>query len=125
MRDVLADEIQPGLVLHLDPATLIAAGATASCPADKRVVGGHFFVCVTTAKDGSSTWIPTYSNRAIGNVEIPSAAKSGHIKWTGTPSYYSPHQVWTVPTAAAVADAARVGRDASRQRQRNSAKIYS
>jgi hypothetical protein len=119
MRDVSLAELGVGLVLHLDPDSLEAAGATFSCARGARVRGGHFFVCVAhdeVSKTGR--WVPVYTEDGPGRFSVDAAMKVGHEKWTTSSTVVHPGQVWTVPDSA-VPLAARDGRDMSRQGSRN------
>lgn len=110
-------EISPGLVLHLDPDELIAAGATYTCAEAERVRGGHFFVCLKT-NGQLSRWLPVYTDDGPGRVEILATDRRGHAKWTGGTCYYHPSQVWDAANAA-IPGAAAEGRDQSRRGSRN------
>jgi hypothetical protein len=115
----VADEIAPGLVLHLDPNVLEAQGSTFTGATATRVRGPHFFICVgldDTA--GAGTWVPLFSEQGVGRVAIDKTTAYGHPKWKGGDSYCHPAQVWTA-THAAVAAAAQAGGDLSKPNSRN------
>lgn len=115
---ITSDEIDRGLVLHMDPAVLLANGAKVKCPVPSRIVtSGHFFLCLgVDATHGD--WAPLYSKNGPGRAEIPASGKQGYVKWTGAPSYYHSDQIWTVSHTGAVA-AAGVGGDMSKRGNRN------
>src|ERR1043165_6193614 len=98
---VTEQELNFGLVLHLDPDVLEAHGATYSCDEKHRVKGHHFFVC-TGADEETGLWLPLYSNTGIGRIKFPDEGRSGHPKWTEALCYYHPDQVWTAPHGAIV-----------------------
>jgi hypothetical protein len=101
----------PGLVLHLDAATLRKAGGTYTCPDTGAVVGLHFFVCIeASAKTGA--WVPLYSIPGTGRILLESAVKRGHEKWTAGNSYYYNWQLWFAPHRA-IGIAAKAGGDLS------------
>jgi hypothetical protein len=75
-------EISRGLVLHLDPDALVAAGATFSCPEALRVQGSHFFVCVDAGDAETTRWVPLYTKSGPERVAIDTAGSSGHPKVT-------------------------------------------
>ena len=116
-RRVNYAEIQPGLVLHLDPVTLEAEDATCTCVPELRVADGHFFLCIGLAGD-TGRWLPLFTNDGIGRYELV-GAKSGHPKWTGTRSFFHPSQIW-IAGSKAVIEAAAAGLDMSSPGARNS-----
>ncbi len=109
--------IQPGIVLHLDPSTLEAEGATYSVERSYRVDNEHYFVCLVR-DDERAKWIPVFSNAGDGREELAQAEKQGHPGWTRGTSFYHPAQIWDAPHDAVI-EAARVGNDLSRAGQRN------
>jgi hypothetical protein len=118
-REVSLAEVGVGLVLHLDPDTLEAAGAAFSCDPRARVRGGHFFVCVThDVARRTGQWMPLYTQDGPGRVPVDATLKVGHEKWTASSTFVHPEQVWTVPDSA-VPPAAKDGRDMSTQGGRN------
>ncbi len=118
MVQIAEDEIDRGLVLHLDPSTLKNAGATICCCDESREVKGtHFFLCLgVDATHGD--WLPLYSEDGVGRLRITKAGKYGHPKWTRSDSFYHPNQIWTV-THGGVVEAAIGGSDLSMPGQRN------
>jgi len=54
MIDLVSDEVTPGLVLHMAPHILEVEGAKFFPPDERRVEGGHFFLCV--AVDGGDSY---------------------------------------------------------------------
>lgn len=112
------EEIVRGLVLHLNPDVLEAEGGTYTCIPSRRVLGGHFFLCLETASDGHGRWLPLYEGDGVGRIKVSSDARVGHPKWTNSPCYYHPAQVWTA-SHAAVSKAALAGLDQSVVGSRN------
>jgi len=110
-------EITPGLVLHLDPDTLAAQGATCTCTVGQRVQGGHFFLCLEVEGE-LAVWVPLYSNDGVGRSQLSANGRSGHRKWTTGTFYWYHGQVWRAPHPAVVA-AADAGGDMSRAGSRN------
>lgn len=101
---VSVSEIEPGLVLHLDPRVLEQRGGTATGPAAARVRGTHFFICLSI--DGSTgQWLPCFSHAGAGRLEVPAGARTGHAKWTDGTCWFHPAQVWTVTHQAVIAAA--------------------
>ena len=113
----LAKEIAPGLVLHLDPDTLLEHEATVTGRPECRVQGRHSFLCVEVTGDDSQ-WCPLFSRPGPNRVELPRSGRRGHRAWVEGTSHLHPSQVWTVSTDAVVA-AAKNGGDKSTPRQRN------
>lgn len=110
-------ELVPGIVLHLDPETLMAERGSYTCSDEVRVQGGHFFVCLSMDGDVGS-WLPLYSKPGVGRVKLTSDGRTGHPKWTDAPNYWHRDQVWTAPSSAVIA-AAAAGGDMSRAGSRN------
>lgn len=111
-------DIQPGLVLHLDPDALESQGGTYTCDSSARVFGGHFFLCLA-AGTARSVWLPLYSNSGMGRTGLTTNGRIGHPKWTKGTFYWHRDQIWKVPNAAVVA-AAAAGGDMSQPGNRNS-----
>jgi hypothetical protein len=113
----LSNELAPGLVLHLDPATLEQAGGQTAVHAGLKVQDSHFFLCLA---EESGTWrlVPCYSALGPDRLPIEEANKSGHPKWTAGTTYFHPKQVWTA-NAGAIEAAAKAGGDMSRPGKRN------
>lgn len=109
-----ANEIDLGLVLHLDPDELLAHGATYSCADALRVKGDHFFLCVGADEQGG-IWLPMYSKPNVGRIEVSHTGRQGHPKWRNGKFHYHPGQVWSasheaiVHTAISAADCSSAG----------------
>ena len=110
-------EIRDGLVLHLDPDELEAAGGTCTGAGPARVQGSHFFVCIAS-DERSGNWVPLFSAPGPGRELVPNEAKSGHPRWCESATWYPSDQVWQAPHAAAIA-AAIAGGDLSGAGVRN------
>lgn len=110
-------ELEPGLVLHLDPDELLAQGATFTCSESKRVRGGHFFLCLSV-EENAGRWLPLYSNMGIGRQALEQTSRTGHPKWTNATCYWHGGQVWNAPHSAVVV-AAIAGDDKSTPGSRN------
>ncbi len=108
---------EPGLILHLDPDTLLKNGATYTCEADLAVKDHHFFVCIAADPKGG-VWVPIYSVGGAGRVEIKAENKQGHAKVTSGSSYYHPAQAWRA-SHKAVQLAARAAKDQSTPKEPN------
>lgn len=117
-----AEEIKPGLVLHLSPDIMLEGGATHTVPEEFRVRGNHFFICRSVAgNDGR--WIPCYSDDGPGRLEIPASARVGHPKWAANDCYFHPAQIW-VASHGAIEAAAKAARDMSTTHRRNRIKLH-
>ena len=114
---ITAADITAGLVVHLDPSTLLQHAATPSPAAARVVIGAHFFLCYAADPD-RSWWTPLYTKRSKKRIELSRWGRSGHEKFTGERFEYDPEQTW-VATPEAIMLAARAGRDRSRIGLRN------
>jgi len=115
------DEIQPGLVLHLNPDELQRLGGTFTGPQDKRVKSGHFFLCLKRTDD-TGVWVPLFFNPGSGRQPVSSAGRSGHPKWTEGTFHWHEYQIWTAPHSGVI-EAAEAGGDLSTPGARNSLAI--
>ena len=97
-----AAEIQRGLVLYLDPETLLVKGAVCTSPRKKQVVGKHRFV-VVSAENGDITLMPLYSRSSGERIEIPKFGRRGHPQWTQGEAFAYPRQIWRADAATIVA----------------------
>lgn len=101
----------PGLVLRLDPKTLMAQGATYTGMDDAELSPQQYFVCIeSTPRD--ALWVPLFAASGPGRKGILPAAKSGHDRWSRYSSFYDPAQVCRV-THKAAQKAAEVAFDES------------
>ncbi|MCA9504496.1 MAG: hypothetical protein R3F16_20920 [Myxococcota bacterium] len=110
-------EIRDGLVLHLDPDELEAAGGTCTGAGPARVQGSHFFVCIA-ANDESGNWVPLFSGSGPYRDLLPDKEKVGHPRWRESTTYFHVKQVWQAPHSAVIA-AAIAGGDLSKPGERN------
>ena len=110
-------EIVPGIVLHLDPDTLVSDGAECTCTEAQRVRGCHFFLCVRATGE-HSRWLPLYSRAGLNRVQLSQRGRSGHPKWMAFECYYHTGQVWCA-THKAIAAATLAGQDRSERQRRN------
>ncbi len=79
----------PGLVLQLDPKTLVTYGAFAALPADTTLSAHQYFLCISTdAKEG--LWVPLFAGPGPGRKGIAATAKTGYAQWTRHSSFYDP-----------------------------------
>lgn len=113
----IPNEIQPGLVLHLDPDRLLQDGASHTVDALTRVQGQHFFLCLSV-EQGLSKWVPLFTTATADRLELPAQGRHGHPKWCGGVFHFYPSQVWTA-TPQAIANAAARAHDKSRAGSRN------
>jgi hypothetical protein len=113
----IADEIAPGLVLHLDPVALEHAGGSTSVLDALKVKAPHFFVCLSYV-DGQWRLMPCYTANGVGRFPISESDKGGHPKWASNTTYFHPQQVWVAPLAA-IEEAAAAGGDRTRPGRRN------
>jgi hypothetical protein len=111
-------EIFRGLVLHLDPDALEREGGTYSCLPDRRVHGGHFFLCLEVDA-GQGEWLPLYTKDGVGRRVLEKDGRRGHSKWTSADCFYHVAQVWRAPHRAVILAAQR-GKDMSSPGGRNS-----
>lgn len=111
------NEIEDGLVLHLDPDELEAEGGACTGAAGLRVQGSHFFVCIASDEQYGN-WVPLFSVDGPMRVLLPDEEKAGHPKWCESTTYFHSQQVWQAPHSAVVA-AAIAGGDLSRAGERN------
>jgi hypothetical protein len=116
-QPIEANEIVPGLVLHLDPDVMESAGGTYSCSASLRVQGRHTFLCLD-ATGTKARWLPLYSEMATRRRVLPKAGRTGHAFWVNGIFHYHEEQVWTVPHSACIA-AASAAPDLSTKESRN------
>lgn len=101
----------PGLVLRLDPKTLMAQGATYTGKDDEELSPQQYFVCIeTTPRD--ALWVPLFAAAGPGRKGILPTAKSGHHRWSRYSSFYDPAQVCRI-THKAAQKAAEVAFDES------------
>jgi hypothetical protein len=114
---ISANEIAPGLVLHLDPDELLSKGGTFTCVDSRRVKGGHFFVCVSVEGE-LGRWLPLYTRARIGRQPLTNSGRSGHPKWTCGTWYWHSAQIWSASHLAIIA-AASAGSDMSEAGVRN------
>lgn len=114
----LLDDIEKGIVLHLDPSRLLAKGGKPSGPPATWVVDWHFFLCIE-AGPKRGRWTPLFSKGGPPRIAIGPEGRSGHEKWTGGAWHYHPAQVWTA-SHHAVMEAAHAGKDQSLKGHRNS-----
>lgn len=110
-------ELEPGLLLHLDPDALVTHGATFTGTDKNRVLGGHFYLCTSHGPE-SGTWVPLFSKGGPGRIPISTVGRTGYWKWTQGTFHYHPGQVWTASRSQIVA-AALAGGDRSRPGSRN------
>jgi hypothetical protein len=111
------EEIQPGLVLFLNPAILLSHGAQTSCSEQHRVQREHLFVCLERSGE-RSLWVPLSSSEGNGSrLRVPRGAKAGHERWvSGDTFLFHGNQTW-VCTIAALIEAAAT--DVSQRWNRN------
>jgi hypothetical protein len=108
----LANELEPGLVVHLCPKTMLSLGGKVSGPPETWVKDVHFFL-VLSADAKRCRLLPIYSQDGPGRKLIPLEGRRGnHPKWKEGPSYFHPVQVWTA-SRQAIVRAADAGGDLS------------
>lgn len=113
----LSDEITVGTVLVLCPKTMLTKGGVVTGPPETWVVAPHFFIAIGADKK-RCRMLPLYSNDGVGREQIPTAGRTGHIKWTSGTWHYHPVQVWTA-SRHTIALAAKAGGDLSTAGARN------
>ena len=113
----IPNEIQPGLVLHLDPDRLLQDGACHSVSNAARVQGQHFFLCIAI-EHGTTKWVPLFTNASADRLELPKQGRYGHPKWCGGVFRFYPGQVWSA-SSQVVANAAARAHDKTRSGTRN------
>jgi hypothetical protein len=114
-----SSEIEPGLVMFLNPGVLLQRGAAASCGDAYRVTQEHHFVCLAR-ENGHSLWAPLSSSAGTNGTRllVPQNAKQGHESWTRNNSYLNHgNQTWRGPNEAFIA-ASRADRSQRFQRNR-------
>ena len=109
--------IKPGIVVHMDPETLLAGGSTTTAPDGVRVKDVHYFICLDRT-EAWAKWIPCFTDNGPERQAIQQQEKTGHPGWTQGGSYYHPAQLWDAPHEAAI-EAAKVGNDLSKPNARN------
>lgn len=87
------DELVPGLVLFLDPSTLLGNRATFNGPSFAATRLPHYFVCEATGP-GQSFWVPTSSKPGPGR--MPVRSKIGRPEWVGTSTFALEGHRWGV-----------------------------
>lgn len=112
-----SDELQLGLVLHLDPAILEHEGGESYPPSKRRVEGDHYFLCIHSSR-GLTCWVPLSSKDRRGRIRLSPFDKYGHVAWTRRSSYAIVAQFWLAP-AEAVLEAAACAFEQSRPGHRN------
>jgi hypothetical protein len=113
----LLNELEPGIVVHLCPKTMLSLGGKVTGPPETWVVDVHFFL-VLGADAKRCRLLPIYSQNGPGRKQIPTEARrGGHPKWPEGPSYYHPVQVWTA-SRQSIVRAAHAGGDMSRSGSR-------
>lgn len=118
-REVTAPgKFDVGLVLHLDPDTLLDHEATCSSPHPYRVNAPHFFVCVDVRGIDSACWVPLFSNPGPGRRRVPGGGRDGHPKWVDSIVHWHKWQMWCASNTS-VRRAAADGWDQSRPGSRN------
>jgi hypothetical protein len=112
------DEIVPGLVVHLDPRTLLGEGARTSASRSQRASSFHYFVCLAPYRDGW-LWMPLSSKEVPGErLPLYPRDKTGLATFVRGVSHVVATQVWWF-TLPMLAHAAEVGHDHSTPRCRN------
>lgn len=102
MAAVVAAEVQPGLVVHLDTVVLRSLGgsetnAVVSGTHDRAVQGPHYFLVLQVDAD-RCTAAPLFSKPTPGSDQLVEAGKSGLAdKWVGQTTYASRWQHWRIP----------------------------
>lgn len=110
-------EIRPGLVLFLDPETLLALSACCDASLNHLVRTPHYFLCFQR-NDTHGVWAPCSTKPAENREPIAQCEKRGHTHWKQGTSYCDIRQDWLIPHSVAVA-AATTARDASQRGIRN------
>ena len=113
----LRKELAPGYVLHLDPDELEKNGGSFNCSVEARVVGAHFFLCVSQVNNGF-VLLPLFTSASPGRVAVSRNGRTGHEKWTNGTFHFHPGQVWSA-SSNGVAAAAHRGKDQSKTGNRN------
>lgn len=103
-------DITPGLVLHLDTATLRARGdsqtnAESGAAGDRAVTGTSDFLVVGVDRaTGLCTAVPLFPKAAVGNQPLDDAHKrGGDAAWRDTPTFFSRWQHWRIPVDSLLA----------------------
>ena len=113
----LAGELSVGMMVTLCPKTLLGLGGKPSGPADRWVVGNHFFICLE-AGDKRCRMLPLYSHDGPGRDSLSTDGRTGHPKWTEGTFFFHPVQTW-VASRVSIARAAAVAGDLTRSGTRN------
>lgn len=112
------NQVEVGLVLHLDPDELERNGGKYSCSPERRVKGLHFFLIIGV-QGLTITCVPLYSNEnSPGREFVPKNGRTGHHKWARGSFYFDKNQCWSA-SAAAIWSAAQCGGDKSTSLNRN------
>ncbi len=108
MTAVSVGEVEPGLVIHLQPEEVVRLGGSlVKCPLGTEVKDKHFFLIVHVDDVKAECMaFPLYSQKQDIRDRIPleEEEKSGKPEhWIGRPSFYFKWQFWRIPLASVCA----------------------
>ena len=116
MSAIRVEDIQPGLVIHLDPSLLKAQGGSETNAqrdetGDRAVPDPRYFLVLEVDRAaGTCLAVPLYSKSAPGSQPLQETEKGGLAdRWIGEESFFSRWQHWRIPLSAI--PAASVGDD--------------
>jgi hypothetical protein len=109
------EDIQPGLILHIDTDLLRSHGgsltnAQVTPEEDRAVTGAHdFVVAQVDAKARRVTALPLFPRSAPGSAPLDDKLRNGPAEWMAHPVYYSRWQHWQIPFDALIAASSDTG----------------
>lgn len=99
MYDV--DEIDSGLVVHIDPDVLEQNGGTYTGAKERRVQGRHAFLIMK--REGEKVQLaPLFTNNGPSRHPISTSGRTGHPWWVKGIFYWHEFQVWSASAEAVV-----------------------
>lgn len=122
MPQVPQQEVEPGLVVHIDTDELRRLGgsqtnAERTLTEDRAVRGPHYFLILEVTGDACVA-APLFTRRTPGAERLDENRKTGlPAKWIGQDSHFNRWQHWRIPLAAVEASSAdEESNDANRRR---------
>lgn len=99
MSKVNMDEIERGLIVHLDPKVLAGGGSEATVKTGHAVKDPHYFLVLSVdSNESNCIAMPLFSESGRDRELLDENLKSGCPKnWKGQASYIFRWQVWRIP----------------------------
>lgn len=113
------EEIEPGLVLFLNPITYKQNGGISTIITESFENGkARAHLCIRVEPSGRSVWIPLFSKPGPGRFLLTTEGREGHPTWTNGTYYKHRIQEWEL-SFEAVRKSAQSGQDHSKPGMRN------